>query len=289
MTPLRERFIKELTLRGMSPRTVESYISLIYSLAKYCRVAPDQVTDAQLKEYLLYLRRERKLSPSSLNQPVSALRTLYHLVLNRPLDQLQRVIPRVRRQIRRPQIFSRSELEKLFTVGCPHPRSRAFLMTVYGAGLRLNEACHLRLENLETARGQIRVPLAKGGKDRYTLLPPRLLEELRSYWRLYRPKDWIFPSTQRPTHPISDVTGQKIYNDAVQLAALPRRGGIHSLRHCFATHLLEGGIEITVVQRLLGHASLSSTTNYLHVCEERLAQLQGPLQQLNLPPAQPIP
>ena len=286
MTPLRKRFIKELTLRGMSPRTVECYIAAIYSLARYYRLAPDQVTDAQLQDYLLHLRGERKLSPSTLNQHVSALRTFYQLVLQRPLTQLQAAIPRVRRQIRRPQIFSRAELEKLFTIGCPQPRSRAFLMTVYGAGLRLSEACHLRVENLEPARAQIRGLLGKGGKDRYTLLPPRLLEELRSYWRLYRPKTWLFPSRMRPDQPIVDVTGQKIYNDAVRLSELPRRGGIHSLRHCFATHLLEAGIEITVVQRLLGHASLSSTTTYLHVREERLAQIQGPLQQLNLPPVQ---
>ena len=206
MTPLRERFIKELTLRGMSPRTVECYIAAIYSLARYYRLAPDQVTDAQLQDYLLHLRGERKLSPSTLNQHVSALRTFYQLVLQRPLTQLQAAIPRVRRQIRRPQIFSRAELEKLFTIGCPQPRSRAFLMTVYGAGLRLSEACHLRVENLESARAQIRVLLGKGGKDRYTLLPPRLLEELRSYWRLYRPKTWLFPSRMRPDQPIVDVT-----------------------------------------------------------------------------------
>jgi len=284
MTPLRERFINELTLRGIAGRTVEAYIAAVYSLARYYRQSPDQVTDEQLHAYLLHLRGERKLSPSSLNQHVSALRSFYHLVQQRPVAALQTVLPRVRRQIRRPQIFSRAELERLFTVGCPQARTRAFLMTVYGAGLRLNEACHLRVEHLESERLQIRVVLGKGGKDRYTLLPPRLLEELRAYWRIYRPKTWLFPSRQCADQPIADATGQRMYWEAVELAELPRRGGIHSLRHCFATHLLESGIEITVVQRLLGHASLSSTTTYLHVREERLAQLQGPLQQLNLPP-----
>ena len=133
---------------------------------------------------------------------------------------------------------------------------------------------------------QLRVVLGKGGKDRYTLLPPRLLEELRAYWRIFRPKTWLFPSTLRPDYPMADATGQRIYWLAVQRADLPRKGGIHCLRHCFATHLLESGVEITVVQRLLGHASLSSTTTYLHVREERLAQLQGPLQQLNRPPVE---
>lgn len=268
----------------MSERTVEAYVAAVASLARYYHRSPDRITDEELQAYLLHLGQERRLAPSSLNQSVSALRRFYDLVLHRPADQLERLLPRVRPQTRRPQVFSRAELERLFTIGSPQPKPRAFLMTVYGAGLRLNEACHLKVEHLESARGQIRVELGKGGKDRYTLLPPRLLEELRAYYRAFRPRVWLFTRSRNLEEPLPAQSGQRMFWAAVARAGLPRKGGIHSLRHSFATHLLEAGVEITVVQRLLGHSSLSSTTTYLHVREERLAQIQGPLQQLNLPP-----
>jgi len=272
----------------MAERTVKSYVAAVAALAQHYHRAPDQISDEELRAYLLHLRQQRHLAPSSLNQHVSALRCFFDLVLQRPAEQLGRVLVRVRSQTHRPQVFSRGELERLFTVGAPAPKTRAFLMTVYGAGLRLHEACLLKPEHLDSARLQIRVVLGKGAKDRCTLLPPRLLEELRSYWRLCHPGGWVFPSAQHPERPLPDGTGQKMFWRAVERAGLPDKGGIHSLRHSFATHLLEAGVEITVVQRLLGHGSLSSTTTYLHVREERLAQLQGPLQQLNLPPA-PLP
>ena len=284
MTPLRERWLRELALRGMSARTVEAYVAAVSSLAQHYHRSPDRIADEELQSYLLHLREGRHLAPSSLNQTVSALRRFYELVLERPVDQLERLLPRVRPQTRRPQVFSRAELERLFTIGCPEPKARAFLMTVYGAGLRLSEACHLKVEHIDSARGQIRVELGKGGKDRYTLLPPRLLEELRAYYRAFRPRVWLFTRSGNLDQPLPAQSGQRMFWDAVKRAGLPRKGGIHSLRHSFATHLLEAGVEITVVQRLLGHASLSSTTTYLHVREERLAQIQGPLQQLNIPP-----
>jgi integrase/recombinase XerD len=195
---------------------------------------------------------------------------------------LVRVLPFVRREVRRPQVFSIEELEKLFTLGCFRPRDRAFLMTVYGAGLRLNEACHLKIADLHPQRHQIRVVQGKGKKDRYTLLSPRLLEELRSYWMCCRPQLWLFPSTQDPKKPMVDATAQGIFDRALERAGLSKRGGIHSLRHSFATHLLETGVEITVVQRLLGHSNFTTTAGYLHVRQERIAQIAGPLQLLDL-------
>jgi site-specific recombinase XerD len=203
-------------------------------------------------------------------------------VLGRPVDQVVRVLPRVRQVVKRPRVFAITELERLFTIGCPHPRHRAFLMTVYGAGLRLNEACHLKPEHIDSQRQQIRVVQGKGNKDRYTLLSARLLGELRSYWKWCRPKEWLFPSSADPAKPMVDITAQRIFNRAVERARLPDKGGIHSLRHSFATHLLEAGVEITVVQRLLGHSSLSTTTTYLHVRQERLSQIGGPLELLDL-------
>ena len=282
MSTLRQQLIQELVLRGCSPRTPEAYVSAVYQLAKYYRRSPDQLSDAQIRDYLFYLAERKKLSASSRNQATSALRFFYARVLGRSVEQVMRVLPRVRQEVRRPQVFASGELERLFTIGCPHPRHRAFLMTVYGAGLRLNEACHLKSEHILSERQQIRVVQGKGNKDRYTLLSPRLLEELRRYWKWCRPAHWLFPASRNPQAPMIDATGQRIFYRAVERAGLPDKGGIHSLRHSFATHLLEAGVEITIVQRLLGHSSLSTTSTYLHVRQERLAQIAGPLQLLDL-------
>jgi integrase/recombinase XerD len=288
MTPLRQQLLEELVLRGCSDRTQEAYVQQVFQLAKFFHQSPDQLSNEQVRAYLLHLARERHLAASTINQAVNAFRCLYERVLHREVEALRQALPFTRKPILRPQVYSTDELEKLFTVGCPHPKHRAFLMTVYGAGLRLNEACHLKAQHLDAARQQIRIVQGKGRKDRYTLFSPRLLDELRSYWRMFRPQHWLFPATRTPDQPMVDATGQRIYYLAVQRAGLRRKGGIHALRHSFATHLLEAGVEITAVQRLLGHAHLHTTSTYLHVRQERLAQIAGPLQLLDLsqlPPA----
>jgi integrase/recombinase XerD len=281
MTTLRQQYIEELVLRGLAERTQEAYIHQVYHLAKYYRRSPDTLTEEEVHAYLIHLAMERHLAASSINQAVNAFRFFYQHVAHRDLAKLRQAFPFGRRAIVRAQVFSVEQLEQLFTVGCVQPRDRAFLMTVYGGGLRLNEACHLRVKDLQSSRHQIRVVQGKGGKDRYTLLSPRLLAELRRYWQLYRLEDWLFPAHHDGRQPMIDATGQRIFYRAVQRAGLPRQGGIHSLRHSFATHLLESGVEITVVQRLLGHTNLSTTAGYLHVRQERLGQIKSPLQLLD--------
>lgn len=282
MTPLRQQLIEELVLRGHAERTQEAYIQQVYQLARFYRQSPDQLSNEQVRQYLFHLASERKLAPSSINQAVMACRFLYERVLHREVQALRQALPFTRKPIKRPRVYSPAELERLFTFGAPHPKHRAFLMTVYGAGLRLNEACQLKAEHLDAARQQIRVVQGKGRKDRYTLFSPRLLAELRAYWRLFRPQHWLFPASRAPEQPMVDATAQRIYDGAVVRAGVRRKGGIHALRHSFATHLLEAGVEITVVQRLLGHSHLSTTSTYLHVRQERLAQIAGPLQLLDL-------
>jgi integrase/recombinase XerD len=282
MTTLRQQFIRELVLRGMAPRTQEAYVWQVYRLAKHYQRSPDQIGDEELKAFLFHLVNELKLSRSTINQAVSALRSFYRLVQHRSVDYLEEFVPRMRQAIRRPRVYSTEELERLFTIGCPNPKHRAFLMTVYGGGLRVSEACHLKLEDLHRSRMQIRVVQGKGRKDRYTLLSPRLVEELETYWRSFRPRVWVFPSSTNPELAMDDRCAQKIFYAAVERAGLPDRGGIHSLRHSFATHLLEGGVEITVVQELLGHSSLATTSVYLHVRGQRLSEIKSPLQLLSL-------
>jgi site-specific recombinase XerD len=231
---------------------------------------------------LLQLHTQGGKSASTLNVAVSGLRFFYRFVLRREFHHIERAMPRVHKAKRRPKAYAQAEIERLLNVGCAQPKHRAFLMTVYGAGLRLNEACHLRPEHIDRSAGQIRVEQGKGRKDRYTILPQRLLRELEDYWRMYRPRGgWLFPSMRNPQEPMPDGTAQKIFYHAVQRAHLPDKGGIHCLRHSFATHWLEAGLPLFVLKRMLGHTSLSTTSNYLHVSREHLAKIKSPLDVLH--------
>ncbi len=280
MTELRKRLIEELALRGYSGKTEEAYVHAVAGLAQRYGRSPERLNDSEVRAYLLEQHLETNKAASTLNVLVSGLRFFHRWVLKRPFAHIERALPRVRRQIRRPQAYSRQEVERLLTVGAPNPKHRAFLMTVYGAGLRLNEACHLRFEHLDRSAGQLRVEQGKGRKDRYTVLPNRLIKELEDYWRLCRPKGWVFPSSRDLQQPMPDGTGQKIFYAAVQRAGLRDKGGIHCLRHSFATHWLEAGIPLFVLKRMLGHTSLSTTAGYLHVSREHLATIKSPLDRL---------
>lgn len=280
MTALRRRLIEEVTLRGYSERTQEAYVHAVASLAQHYSRAPDLLSDQEVREYLLHLHLHTAKAASTLNVAVSGLRFFYRWVLRRPFGHIEAAMPRVERQKRRPRAYTREEVWRLLEHGCLKPKHRAFLMTIYGAGLRLNEACHLRPEHIDRSAGQIRVVQGKGRRDRYTVLPQRLLRELEDYWRMYRPKGWLFPSSRDALQPMPDGTGQKIFYGAVARARLPDKGGIHCLRHSFATHWLEAGLQLFILKRLLGHTSLSTTCNYLHVSREYLAKIKSPLDTL---------
>ncbi len=279
MTPLRKRLIEELVLRGYAEKTREAYVHAVACLAQHYQRAPDTLNDEELRAYLLHLHLRTGKARSTLNVAVSGLRFFYQRVLERPFHHLERNLPRPRPAKRRPKAYTLAEVRRLLE-SCRHPKHRAFLTTVYAAGLRLNEACHLRPEHIDRSAGQIRVVQGKGRKDRYTVLPRRLLAELESYWRQCRPQGWLFPSSQDPSQPMPDGTGQKIFYQAVARAGLPDKGGIHCLRHSFATHWVEAGIPLFVLKRMLGHTSLSTTAKYVHLSREFLRSIQSPLDRL---------
>jgi site-specific recombinase XerD len=236
----------------------------------------------EIAHWLYHLIAERKQAPSTVNLAINAVRSFYGKMLQQDIEPLLHRIKRPRRPARVPRLYSMAEIEKLLTVGTEgNLRSRAFLSCVYGGGLRLSEATHIRIKDLDSARHRLLVSHPKGGRQRYTLLSDNLLSVLREYYLQVRPKTFLFPGVE-PLAPINKGTGQSIFYGAVAKARLPDRGGIHCLRHSFATHCLENGIEITVVQTLLGHASLSTTAGYLHVRAERLAQIQSPLGLLDI-------
>ncbi|MDQ3566201.1 MAG: site-specific integrase [Pseudomonadota bacterium] len=285
MTPLRYQLVRVLTLKGYSPKTHEAYIGAVAALARYHGRSPERICNEEIKDYLLHLHQERKLSASSLNVAVSGLRFFYSQVLDRSLAEIEKTLPRPKQPTQYARAYSLEEIRTLLTGGCRDLRQRAFLMTLYGAGLRLNEGCHLQPQDIESSRMMIRIRQGKGGKDRYTILSPRLLEELRVYWKLYRPQPWLFASSRDPHRPLVDGSAQKMFYAALARCGLPNKGGIHALRHSFATHLIETGVEITVVKELLGHRSLKTTSNYLHVSRERLAQIRSPLDLIDEPAA----
>ena len=284
MTPLRQKFIDELELRGLSPLTRDGYVGVVSRLARHYHRSPDLMTNDELKAYLLYLLREAKHTRSAVIVTVSALRCFYHRVLHRPFDEVAAVLPRMKKPLLRPRIYSPEQVTRLLNAEGLNVKERAMLLVAYAAGLRALEVCRLRPEHILSARGQILVSQGKGFKDRYTVLSPRLLSELRSYWRTYRPKEWLFPSTQKSGFPVVTMTLQRAFNHAVRATGLPGNGGVHALRHSFATHLLEAGVPLPVLQRLLGHNKLATTTRYLHVRREFIAQLPGPLESLDLRP-----
>lgn len=282
MTPLRQKLIDEIQLRGFSPHTERAYVSSVADLARFYKRSPDQIADEEIKAYLLHLLRIKQLAVSSIIVAVSALRFFFGQVLHRPTETIVQALPRMKKPVQRPKVYSVQELAQLFECPRLNRKHRALLMTTYAAGLRVSEVCRLQIGDLLRDRHQIRVVQGKGKKDRYTLLSPRLLEELRDYWRVYRPESWLFPSNRCPGRPISISAVQRAFTIAIQRAGLPDRGGIHSLRHSFATHLLEAGVDPLTLQRLLGHNHLSTTTTYLHVRQERLDHVCSALDLIDL-------
>jgi len=279
MGALRKQMDGDLVVRGMAVRTREAYLGAVAGLAKYYGRRPDRINEREIQQYLLYLIEQRRLAWSSCNIVAQGLKFFYRVTLKRPEAHFQ--IPRARAPQKLPQILSREEVVALIenTVNLKH---RAILMTAYGAGLRLNEICHLRLIDIDAARMTLRVEQGKGAKDRYTLLSPRLLSELRRYWRVYRPKHWLY--TRRDgEQPVSDTTVHRIYHLAKVRAGIAKQGGIHSLRHAFATHLLEAGVDIHTIQRLMGHGHISSTLRYFHLARKHLANTPSPLELLDYP------
>jgi site-specific recombinase XerD len=283
MGVLRKQVDGDLVVRGMSVRTREAYLGAVAGLAKYYGRRPDRVSEQEVQNYLLHLIEQRGLAWSSCNIVVQGLKFFYRITLKR--SEAQFTVPRARQPQKLPQILSREEVAALIekTLNLKH---RTILMTAYGAGLRLNEICHLRVSDIDSDRMTIRVEQGKGAKDRYTLLSPRLLAELRRYWLAHRPRRWLF-AARDPERPIHDHTVHRLYHAAKARAGIAKQGGIHSLRHAFATHLLEAGVDVHTIQRLMGHGHISSTLRYFHLARKHLARTPSPLELLEGAPLKP--
>lgn len=278
MTPLRKQMIRELELQRKSACTIKQYILAVRHLARHFDRPPDAISVEEIRDYLHYLIHERKLAFNTCNQRLAAFKFLYRQVLARKDFDLR--VP-FKRPGRLPEPLSRREVARLIDAAL-NRKHRVLLMTAYAGGLRVSELVHLRPEDIHSERMLIRVNQGKGRKDRYTLLSPRLLSELRCYWREYRPGKWLFPRRDG-TGPMPPGSAGQIYTNTRRRAGIPHGRGIHSLRHSFASHLLEAGVDLPTLQRLLGHTSLATTAKYLHVTEKRVEATQSPFDLLRLP------
>lgn len=274
MTPLRQKMIDDMKLRRFAQSTQKLYVSAVADLAKYYNQSPDLIGKEKIQKYLLHLMEERHLAWSTCNVAVAGMRFFYTKTLG--LDSMHLGIPSMRSQSKLPEIFSFEEIERLFKCAVSL-KNRALLMTTYGAGLRVSEVVNLKLSDIDSSsRMTIRVSQGKGNKDRYTILSSRLLTELRAYYREYKPPFWLFYGTYTGEQ-MSVGTAQTLYYAAKERAGITKEGGIHTLRHCFATHLLESGVDLRTIQSLMGHASLITTMGYLRVTSKKLAATKSPL------------
>ena len=288
MTPLRQRMLEDMAIRNLAENTQSSYIQQIVSYAKHFHRAPEDLGPEEIRAYQLHLTQTRMLSASSVSVATGALRFLYKVTLKRAWAIEE--IPMPKRPFRLPVILSPEEVMH-FLDSIDNLKHRAILMTAYAAGLRVSEATHLKATDIDSQRMMLRVDQGKGRKDRYVMLSPRLLEELRAYWKAVHPTPWLFPG---------DLPGQPITRGAVELACQKahRASGIskpitpHALRHAFATHLLESGADVRTIQLLLGHRSLATTSRYLKVATSTVCATTSPfdlLPQVAPPTPTPVP
>jgi site-specific recombinase XerD len=277
MTVLRKRFIEDMRLRGLAPATQRSYLHYVTQLAEFYHCSPDRLDREAIRQFELYLLQERRLSPESINTFLSAVQFFYLVTLEMPWGK--DCFPRLRRPQRLPVVLSPEEVERFFR-HVPGLKYRAALMCCYGAGLRILEAVALRVSDVDSARGVLRIRHGKGGKDRYALLSPRLLAVLRAYWRALRPRgEFLFPSWRQGRHLSAGALSQAC-REAAQLSGIAKRITAHTLRHSFATHLLEAGTDTRVIQALLGHRRIDTTARYAQVSVPLLAATRSPLDAL---------
>jgi site-specific recombinase XerD len=268
LSPLAQRMLQDMQLAGLSSGTQDGYIGSVRRLAIFVGVSPDKITEHQLRQYFLHLRNERKFAPGSLKVAYYAIRFFYSNTVKRDWATLRRL--RVPKQHTLPAVLSIPEVQQ-FLNAVRTPRNRVFFQVVYSLGLRLQDALRLQVGDIDAKRGLVHVHGGKGNKDRYVPLPEKLLPILREHWRTHRHRTWLFPAMDRrgvltEDRPMSRSCVQECILSLVAELGWTKRGiSIHTLRHSYATHLLEGGVNLRTIQKYLGHSSLNTTMVYLHL------------------------
>ena len=275
MTPLRQRLIDDLRIRNYARRTITTYVAAVARFALHFQQSPDQLHAQHLRQYQLHLLQQHA-SWSRFNQTVAALRFLYAVTLQRP--DIVTMIPYGKKPKIIPAVLSRDEVTRLFQAVTDR-RHRLLLQTAYAAGLRLCEVVTLQIADSDSQRMLLHIRAAKGHKDRLVPLSAFLLQQLRDYWRRYRPQRWLFPG-QTPDTPLSIGQVQRICRQALRAAGITKKASMHTLRHSYATHLLESGTDLATLQKLLGPNQLRTTLRYTHIQQPHLQQVRSPLDTL---------
>ena len=275
MGRLRDQMLSDLSLKNYSENTIQAYLRCCRNLAKHSRRSPDELQEQEIREFLFHLVRERKVSASDLRMHVAAIKFLYRISLRMPekVDQ----IPWPKTPQKLPEVLTKEEVLALLDQ-IRSLKHRAIITTAYAAGMRISEVCRLRvLADIDSERMLINIRGGKGGKDRWVMLSDRLLTLLREYWKQTRPAGpFLFPG-QNPDRPISPSSVREVFKKAVRAAGISRPVTFHTLRHSFATHLLESGTDLRVIQALLGHGSIRTTTRYTHVSTRLIRLTKSPL------------
>jgi len=287
MSILRQRMSEDMQLRNLALNTQVSYLQQVSCFARHFGKSPAELGEEQIRTYQIFLTTEKKLSPSSIHTAVAALRFLYKVTLKRDWT-VEDALPLPKKPQTLPVVLSPEEVQQ-FLACVESVKHRAILTTCYAAGLRISEAVHLKPTAIDSKRMVIRVEQGKGQKDRYVMLSPALLEILRSYYRLVRPREWLFPG-DRPSQPITRDAVGNACEKALRLSGLAKPVTPHSLRHAFAVHLLESGADVRTIQLLLGHRGLATTARYLRIATSKVCATTSPLELLPHPePMTPPP
>ena len=282
MTPLRQRMLEDMQMRNLSRGTQSVYVRAVAQLARHYQKSPDQLGREDIRSYLVGLVQKRRVAPSTYNQIRCALKFFYQVTLGQEWA-LDRIVCQ-QKEKHLPVVLSRAEVVQFFSaIRKMKLKFRALFMTIYGAGLRGSEAAALQVSDIDSQRMVIRVRQGKGKKDRYVMLSPKLLAALREYWKAFRPQTWLFYSGRDRSRPLTRAAILKSCRNIARRAGLSKRVTLHSLRHSFATHLLEAGTDLRTIQLLLGHRSLRTTALYTYVSMAKVTATTSPLDLLELP------
>lgn len=275
MSYLGRKMQEDLKLRGLSKKTQSAYLREVRKLKEFYQKSPDLITEEELRKYFLYYTQELNVSKSLFIQAICGIKFFYTKTMDRNWKTFQIVRPK--RQKRLPVILNREEIKKILDADViPNLKHRCILTVIYSGGLRISEACRLKISDIDSKSMVIKITQGKGDQDRYTILANRALMLLRQYYRSYRPEDWLFPGAPSSKH-ISERSVELIFKKACEKSGINKDVTVHSLRHSFATHLMESGVNLRYIQKLLGHRSIETTVIYTHVCKHHIGKIISPM------------
>jgi integrase/recombinase XerD len=275
MSYLGRKMQEDLQLRGLSKKTQSAYLREVRKLKEFYQKSPDLITEEELRKYFLYLSQELNVSESLFSQAITAIKFFYTTTMDRKWKTFQIVRPQKRKRL--PVILGKKEIKKVLDATVvPNLKHRCILTVIYSGGLRVGEVCRLKISDIDSESMVIKITQGKGNKDRSTVLSRRALLLLRQYYRSYRPVDWLFPGVPS-SKPISERSVELILKKACEKSCIEKDVTVHSLRHSFATHLMESGVNLRYIQKLLGHSSIGSTAIYTHVCKHHISKIISPM------------